>query len=140
MNDLHKRAYAEERAAEIVKDIPLPRADAPHMKAVIVEALLFEEPMKNVQIAVNGQQSTFYKITIKGYQGQIPLVKWVNTFLGQHKSQMLQLVSDTFVQINDKTPMLIIHMDKIEFHSAQSNSSASSSSGRAVGKMKKRTE
>lgn len=135
MDQFHKRAHAEERAAEIMKDIPVPRADAPHMKAVIVEALLFEEPMKNLQIAVNGHQSTFYKITIKGYQNLIPLVKWVNTFLGQHRSQMLSLVSDTFVQINDKVPLMVINMDKIEFHSTQSTQPT-----RTVGKMKKRTE
>ncbi len=135
MQDLHRRGLAEEEATKIMKDVPVPRADAPHMKAVIVEALLFEEPMQNLSVAVNGHQSTFYKITIKGYQKLIPLVKWVNTFLGQHRSQMLSLVSDTYVQLNDKVPLMVLCMDKVEFHSAPSSGHA-----RTVGKMKKRTE
>ena len=141
MDALQNRKIAQEMAAEIMKQKQVPRADRPYIEAVIAEAHLFEEPINLLEVGVNGHQSPTYKITFKGYQKLIPLVKWVNTFLGQNRSNMLQLVCDTYVQTNDKTPLMVVIMDKVEFKAASAGASSSAStSNKAVGKMKKRTE
>lgn len=135
MDGISLRMAAKEFAKDIMKTLRVPQADSPYLEAVIIEAALFEEPMKDLAIGLNGV-GTFYSITIKGYQNLIPLVRWVNTFLGQNRNPMLSHVIDTFVQTNDKNVMMVIQMDKIEFRQATSESGSSAT----VHKIKKRTE
>ncbi len=135
MDGISLRLAAKEFAKDIMRKLHVSQTDAPYLEAVIIEAALFEEPMKDLLIGLN-QVGTFYSITIKGYQNLIPLVRWVNTFLGQNRNPMLSHVTDTFVQTNDKSVMMVIQMDKVEFRQATSESGGSAT----VHKIKKRTE
>jgi hypothetical protein len=135
MNGIDLRLHAKEFAKECIKKLRPPMADAPYLEAVLVECALFEEPMKDLVIALNGV-GTFYTITVKGYQNLISLVRWVNTFLGQNRNPMLCHVTDTFVQTNDKCVIMVIQMNKVEFTQATDPTPASE----RTTKFKKRVE
>jgi len=95
--------------------------------------------MKDLVIGINGVQGTFYTITIKGYQNLIPLVRWVNTFMGMNRDDMLCNVTDTFVQPVDNCVVMVIQMDKVEFHHASSDAGRIATEP-AVQRLKKRVD
>jgi len=115
------RIQAKEFAKEMMQTLQVPQADAPYIEAVLVEAALFEYPMKELSIALN-QIGDFYNITIKGYQNLIDLIRWVNIFLGKNRHEMLCHVTHTYVQLTEKGAIMVIQMEKIEFRTATSAS------------------
>ena len=123
-----------------------PEPDAPYLEAVLVEAVLFEEPIKQLEVGLN-QVGTFYNITIKGYENLIDIVRWANTFLGVSRNPLLCHVTHSFVQTTDKKVIMVLQMNKIEFHTSSNadvlDDEAPLPKTRAAGiprKFKKRTE
>lgn len=118
MSSINNRILAKEFAKSVMKSLVPPEADAPYLEAVLVEAVLFEEPMKQLEIGLN-QVGSFYNITIKGYENLIDIVRWANTFLGLNRNAMLCHVTHSYVQTTDTKVIMVIQMNKIEFHTSK---------------------
>lgn len=58
------RMLAREQAKLVLKNEQPPEADIPYLEETIVEAVLFESPMKNLEVGLN-QLGHHYTITIK---------------------------------------------------------------------------
>ena len=133
-----KRAIAKAFAKGVMEKIQVPEPDIPYVETVIVEAVLFEEPMKDLEISFNPVGS-FYNVTIKGYENLIDIVRWANTFLGVNRNPLLCHVTHSFMQ--PAGSLMVIQMNKIEFHKS-SNSDLVIGAGKTglPKKFKKRTE
>ena len=136
---MDNRLAAKEWAADIMKTLHIPNADRPYVQAVLVEAALFEDPVKELAIGVN-QVGDFYMITIKGYENMIDLVKWVNLFMSRDRDDRLCRVTHTFLQMPpNEGALLAIQMEKVNFHTARETSALATGTGtRRI--RKKRTE
>lgn len=117
MATIQDRIVAKEFAASVIKSLNPPEADAPYLEGVIVEAVLFEIPMKDLQIGLN-QVGSFYNLTIKGYENLIDIVRWANTFMGLNRNPLLCHVTHSFIQLTEKGAIMVIQMNKIEFHTS----------------------
>jgi len=132
------RLEAANFAKGITKQLDVAKADVPYLEAVLIEAALFEDPMSELVIGIN-KVGAFYNITIKGYQSMIDLVRWVNTFCGMNRAPQLCHVTHTYTQLTDTLPVMVIQMNKIEFHTATASAAAAASENGGR-KFKKRTE
>lgn len=133
-----KRAIAKAFAKGVMEKIQVPEPDAPYVEAVLVEAVLFEDPMKDLEIGFN-PVGCFYNITVKGYENLLDIVRWANTFLGVNRNPLLCHVTHSFMQPTGS--LMVIQMNKIEFH--KSSNSDLVVNERKMGlpkKFKKRTE
>jgi hypothetical protein len=137
---LDYRLVAKEYAQDVLKELRVPSVDAPYVEAVIVEALMFEEPIKNLRVAVDGAEN--YTITIQGYQNLVDMVRWVNTFLGANRDKMLCHVTRCFWQPSNNTAVIL--MNKIRFvraeESAKKGAADDGSEHVVVRRYRKRTE
>lgn len=112
------RLLAKEWARDIMKTLNAPIADRPFVEAVLVEAALFENPIKELAIGIN-EIGPLINITIKGYENMIDLVSWVNLFMSNHRDKMLTRVCNTFLQTPpDEGAILVIQMEKVTFHTS----------------------
>lgn len=127
-NSNTNRILAKEFAKGVMQKLNVPEADAPYAEAVLVEAVLFEEPIKDLEIGFN-QVGSFYNITIKGYENLIDIVRWANTFLGVNRNPLLCHVTHSYVQTTDKSVIMVIQMNKIEFHKSSNSDLVSTSAG-----------
>lgn len=132
MSSINNRILAKEFAKSVMKSLVPPEADAPYLEAVLVEAVLFEEPMKQLEIGLN-QVGSFYNITIKGYENLIDIVRWANTFLGVNRNPLLCHVTHSYVQTTDTKVIMVIQMNKIEFHTSKNAELVSDPPTRSVG-------
>lgn len=116
---MDKRQFAQEWAAQIMETHSVPNADQPYIQAVLVEAALFEDPLKKLAIGLN-KIGDFYTITIKGYENMVDMVKWVNLFMSRDRDDRLCHVTHTFVQMPpDEGAILVVQMEKVTFHTAR---------------------
>jgi hypothetical protein len=120
MTPLDYRLAAREFAAAQMKTQPkFPAADEPYIEAVIAEAAAFEQPIPNLDIAINRMGN--YVITIKGYSKIVDDVLWVNTFMGRDRDDMLSRVSGTGTHFASKSK--VVYMEKTQFHNVSEPSS-----------------
>ena len=117
MKGMENRIFAKEWARNIMQSLDASVADRPYIEAVLVEAALFEDPVKELSIGIN-QVGNHINITIKGYENMINLVSWVNLFMSTNRDEMLCRVCDTFLQMPDEGAILVIQMEKTTFHTA----------------------
>jgi hypothetical protein len=96
---------------------PVAGEDLPSMRSIIMELALFEDPMPVLRVSVNsvGQE---YKITVSGYKSFIDQVRWVNTFLGNHRSMNLSNVTGSYLQFTDVSAFMVIVVSKVDMHVA----------------------
>lgn len=112
---LTARLAAKEFAREIMSKLDdVPIQDIPHLTAVLEEAAVFEEPVKDLEIGLN-QVGELYNITIKGYKNLVDLVRWCNTFMGKQRNAALCNVIHTFLQPDANCVVMVIQMEKVRF-------------------------
>lgn len=118
---------------------PIQREDVPNVRAVIIECALFESPMPNLKVAVN-DVGGHYNVTVSGYRKMMDQVRWVNTFMGNHRNVDLSNVMHTYLQFLETSACLVIQLQKVAMHVA----GPATTSGRALihkrPAMVKRTE
>ncbi|MBX9636551.1 MAG: hypothetical protein K2Q45_03260 [Nitrosomonas sp.] len=119
---INNRILAREFAKNVMKNItPKPEdADIPYLEGVIIEAVLFEEPMKQLEVSLN-QVGSYYTLSIRGYENLINIASWANRFLGLHRDKMLGHVTNTYVQTTDSKVIMVIEINKMEFLSAKTS-------------------
>ena len=137
---MQTRLAAKEFAREIVKTMDqIAEPDRPYMEAVVVEAVLFEEPLKDLKIGLSSV-GPHYNVTIVGYENLIDLVRWVNTFMSMDRNPLLCHVTHTFVQMPpDKGAMMVVQMNKLEFHRAGMTNGDDHTTVGGAKKFRKRT-
>jgi hypothetical protein len=136
---LSARLAAKEFAREIMgklEDVPI--QDTPHLIAVLEEAAVFEEPVKDLEIGLN-QVGELYNITIKGYKNMLDIVRWANTFLGTKRNPALCNVVHTFVQPDADCIVMVIQMEKVRFKRTEKEDRHVDKDPYPLTKSKKRT-
>lgn len=116
LNPLQARILATEWAEKIMKDNAekLMQADRPYVLATLIEAGMFERPIKKLACGIT-DSGDLYAITLKGYKNLMSDKLWGNIFLSKEKSQLLKNVKDTFTQMTDDGLIKVIHVEKIKF-------------------------
>lgn len=106
---------------------PVAREDLPTIRAVIMECALFEMPMPDLKVAVHSVGS-YYNIVVSGYRAMMDDVRWVNTFLGNHRGIAMSSVMHSYTQYTDNSAFKVLQVQKVEMHVAASTSASSSMS------------
>jgi len=115
---MESRIAAREQADAILLNYPdMPKADAARMRTVLVEVIMFELPVRQMQIAVN-DFGHVYNIIIQGYRNVIDDVKWVNTFFGTSRHDDLASIVDSQTLFADNAK--ILKMEKVRFVTSES--------------------
>lgn len=114
---LSSRAIATEWAQNVLRANTnrVKTADRPYVEAVLIAAAMYEQPIKELVVGFNDSGDDKLKISIKGYKALMNDRIWVNTFLGKHRDELLDNVTDTFTQLTDMGVIKVIHMDKVVF-------------------------
>lgn len=98
---------AQESAASIMCSFKIPVHDYPHIKAVIVEALLFEVPTPALNVSIENVVDG-YKITFEGYDRNLDVNKWHENFMGKHRRNELKVVASLYVKFVSRMSVCII--------------------------------
>ncbi len=132
---MEHRAAAKEFAKNILRQLNVPETDVLYLEAVLVEAALFEIPLRDLKIAIN-DAGHMYHITIRGYENVVDMVHFVNTFMGNKRGMFLNYVVGAMVHMTDKA--IILQMDKVRFVKAADGGDGSDAAAAASSTTKKR--
>jgi len=120
MTDTSSETLAYEWAQEILQkfeEIVKPQ-DRPYLEAVLIEAALYEKPMKELSVSMNSLDG-HYEIAITGYRQRNSDLKWSRTFLAENsRSDLMAHVVDSYTQMVDNKLVKGIKVKKMEFQSA----------------------
>jgi len=111
-------------------DQPVSSADVPAVRAVIMEAALFETPMPDLKVAVHAV-GAYYNVTVSGYRNLLDMVRWVNTFLGNHRGIHMSNVTHSYLQNSDSSYYIVVQIQRVEMHVAASGSNAHATATRS---------
>lgn len=112
------RMHAAELAANMLKTLQVSERDRRWVEAVLVEAVLFEQPQPALDVTCDTVQDN-YNITLHGYQTFVDLVAWLNRFLGKNRNKLLCHVTHTWLdELPGKGPCIVIQMEKSDFQKA----------------------
>jgi hypothetical protein len=118
------RLLAKRFASDIVKTLNVEAADRPYVEAVLEEAVLFEQPMPDLNVAVNAIGPD-YTITVRGYAKMIDDQEWDKRFMGTQRSHYLSHVKRTYTQLTVEGAVKVILMERVIFNSRPSAASSS---------------
>lgn len=112
--------------------------DKPYMEALLIELGLFEQPIEELSVGIHPHEGA-YRVIVKGYKSLMNDRRWANIFLADTKSEQLDNVKDTFTQRTETGGAIkVIHMDSVNFTSAQNTNDAPTFSKSVMHSRKKR--
>ncbi len=118
----------------------LPAADAARLRTVLTTAFDFEDPVRQMNVAIN-DFGHLYNIIIRGYVAAMDDVLWCNTFFGPNRHDDLGAICNSQTLFPDGAR--ILQMEKVRFVEAVTPAGGdhrAATKGAAKRRFKKRTE
>lgn len=118
------RVHAVDFASNLVKTMNVREFDRQWVEAVLVEAIMFEQPQPTLEITLD-PVGELYNITVHGYKGFVDLRRWCNKFLGKSRDKFLNHLVHTWLQVvPERGPCIVLQMERNEFQTASAEPEA----------------
>ncbi len=111
---MESRIAAREQADAILLNYAdMPKADAARIRTILTEVILFESPIRQMDISITDTGATEYIIIILGYRNTIDDLRWVNTFFGASRHDDLTAIKESQTLFSDNAK--ILKVEKLHF-------------------------